>query len=483
MSATAQPPASRLGLRARGDALRARLAAAPRGLRERVELGAVVLGTAALVLGLGTAIEPTPRALPPLVTDLPSATMQAKVAAGFTDGVHPRPRVDPAFTTAVREGDVAKMKRLYIDDMPLDGALATAAEAGQRAALLWLLAHGADVTEGAATATAPVLLADARPDIVATLFAAGAKEETLLTAGRAGATNAVERILAGGGDPNPLDGSPLCETLLGVATPFPTKRLIADKLLAAGAKVRLPATSIDTDPLAAAVTACGAGPATVSPADCDALLDAILDRGALATGEALAQATGLPPALRDRVFPKVLAAPMEKGAPSVALAKAFGLEKDVAKALVARGVDWGWREGEDDAALPLVTAAERGDRASVGVLLELGAPADRHYKNGSSALGAAIEALSRGTDAENILEMLVARGADVNRRLPDGRTPLFAAAETGSVRAITFLLDRGARVNETILDDTALDAAEQNGHTPAARVIHARGGKRARRPD
>lgn len=81
-----------------------------------------------------------------------------------------------------------------------------------------------------------------------------------------------------------------------------------------------------------------------------------------------------------------------------------------------------------------------------------------------------------------MVELLVARGADVNRRFPDGRTPLFAAAETGEIRIVNVLLARGARVNDRVLDDTALDAAESNGHVPAARVLHAHGGRRAPKP-
>jgi ankyrin repeat protein len=83
-------------------------------------------------------------------------------------------------------------------------------------------------------------------------------------------------------------------------------------------------------------------------------------------------------------------------------------------------------------------------------------------------------------DYARIVELLVARGADVNRRLPDGRTPLFAAAEGGELRVVNALLERGARVNDLVLDDTALDVAEQNSHQPAARVLHAHGARRAR---
>jgi len=35
--------------------------------------------------------------------------------------------------------------------------------------------------------------------------------------------------------------------------------------------------------------------------------------------------------------------------------------------------------------------------------------------------------------------------------------------------------------NDLVLDDTALDAAEQNAHQPAARVLHAHGARRARK--
>ena len=116
-------------------------------------------------------------------------------------------------------------------------------------------------------------------------------------------------------------------------------------------------------------------------------------------------------------------------------------------------------------------------------LLDAGAPADEHFKDGTSTLGAAIDGSAGGgsVDYARIVELLVARGADVNRRLPDGRTPLFAAAESGELRVISALLARGARMNDLVLDDTALDAAEQHGHLPAARVLHARGARRARK--
>jgi ankyrin repeat protein len=164
--------------------------------------------------------------------------------------------------------------------------------------------------------------------------------------------------------------------------------------------------------------------------------------------------------------------PLVPGAPSVALANASA-PKPIVKRLVAMGVDWAWHDGEDDSALPVIAAVKRRDRDGLRELLDAGAPVDRQYKDAESALLYALD-----ESEARIVELLVERGADVNRRLPDGRTPLFAAAETGELRIVNFLLDRGARLNDRVLEDTALDVAEQRGHTSAARVLQARGGRR-----
>jgi hypothetical protein len=47
---------------------------------------------------------------------------------------------------------------------------------------------------------------------------------------------------------------------------------------------------------------------------------------------------------------------------------------------------------------------------------------------------------------------------------------------------VNTLLEHGARVNEVILDESALDAAERSGHIPVARILHARGGRRLVKP-
>jgi ankyrin repeat protein len=150
------------------------------------------------------------------------------------------------------------------------------------------------------------------------------------------------------------------------------------------------------------------------------------------------------------------------------------------KKVLAKGVDWTWHDGEDDQALPVLMTIQHADRDALRLLLEAGAPVDRHYKDGTSAMGEAINGAGPNGSSpyERIVEELLAHGADPNHRLPDGRTPLFAAAELGNLRILTALLDRGARVNDLVLDETALDAAERTNNITAARVIHARGGRR-----
>jgi ankyrin repeat protein len=213
----------------------------------------------------------------------------------------------------------------------------------------------------------------------------------------------------------------------------------------------------------------------------------LVKHGAAVKGETLIAALALDEWAQGKALDVLLTTRLEPGATATALAQGFAVQPHVVKRLVAKGVDWGWHNGEDDEALPLITAAERGDRDFVRALLDVGAPVDMRTKSGRTALGVAIDATAASgsgggsPDHARVIELLVARGADVNRRFPDGRTPLYAAAESGDIRVINALLERGARVNEVVLDSLPIDAAEQYGHEPAARVLHAHGGRRARK--
>lgn len=450
--------------------------------RRRLELAAAVVASALGVTGLASAVQPMPKFL----EHAPSAELSSAVQAERrnlerirTEGF--RPTLDPAFVVAVRTGDLGSMKRLYEPGMPLYGMLSLAAEKGDEHVVRWLLDHEANVQENARSEQSPVLLADEHPAVVKLLLARGVPDPPLEVAAGACAINAVTRRLAAKDDPNPRSASPLAEALAS-PRPYPKKKAVVAALLAAGADMRVVTTntSSNTDPLAAALSACAiVAPEPPPPAEeCTALVEDFLARGARATGDAIAAAMQLEEPFRARLFGAVMAAPTEPGAPSVALARSMPTPPELVKVLVKRGVDWAWHDGEPDEALPLVSAVQKGDRDAVRAMLDAGAPADRRYKSGVTAMSAALEGLARGPDGARVLELLVEHGADPNRRLPDGRTPLFAAAESGELRAVGFLLQRGANPNTLVLEDTALDAAEQGSQVGAARLIHASGGRR-----
>jgi ankyrin repeat protein len=450
-----------------------------RSMRSRLEIGLGVVLTGAAIVGLSTVIRPDPSKLAPAVVDPvgPSSVVERRTEADLRAEAPELPKVAPDFVRAVAHGDVDAMERLHSPGMALDGMLSLAAQSGEIAVARWLLDHGADVHENESASEAPVLVADEHPELAALLLERGAAEPSLAMAAEAGAEGSIVRFLAahpGKSAANPTDAAPLADALSSTRATAEKKKRIVEDLLAAGADPNHPGGE---SPVTAAAREC-----SVAADECLRMIKLLVKHGARAKGEALVAALYLDEPARDTILDAVMAAPLERGATAVALAQGGNIPPRVLKRIVAKGVEWSWRDGEDDAALPVLAAVQRGDRDFVRALLDVGAPADVHFKEGKCALGEAIDSSANGgsTDYARIVELLVARGVDVNRRLPDGRTPLFAAAESGELRVVTALLDRGARVNDIVLDDTALDAAEQHGHQPIARVLHARGARRAK---
>lgn len=438
--------------------------------RRRLEVCLGVVLSAAAVVAAGAHIRPDPAKLSH------GAPLVSSPAPERSEPSAERPRMNSEFLAAVRAGDVRAMARTHARGMPLQGQLAIAAESGKKAAVAWLLDHGADVHDAEYLVDSPLLAADADPEITALLRERGAKDPPLDAAVEAIAPVTVARLLAA----HPaIDGRGAYLVQTAASSPRgtpPKKRRVIEQLLDAGASPNRHASG--SSALAGAVATCDDAQNDV--AECMNLVRLLLDHGATLTGDALGRALSLDDGRRFLPLTALLELPVTPGIAAEALANADQVNPDDLERLVAGGVDWTWHDGEEDAALPLFAAVRRGDRDLVRTMLDHHAPVDFASKDGTSALSIAIDAAGDAEASARIVELLVSRGANVNRRLPDGRTPLFAAAEVGSLRVVLFLLAKGARVNERVLDDSALDIAEQNGHLPVARVLDAHGAHRLR---
>jgi hypothetical protein len=74
------------------------------------------------------------------------------------------------------------------------------------------------------------------------------------------------------------------------------------------------------------------------------------------------------------------------------------------------------------------------------------------------------------------MRKLLASGADVNTRAPNGATLLMIAARRGDSSMVELLLDSGAAINAVDLTGaSALDQALRHGHSRAARILSSRG--------
>lgn len=443
-------------------------------LRHRLQLGAAIAAAVGSVWIVSRVVShATHRAPPPVTIKAPPPPPLEVVEPVLTPPiapVSPIPHLTPAFRAALSEGELEAIKKAYSKEESLDLALPIAAGSGRRDVVRWLIEQGADVHVNEAEMTSPLLEADAYPEVTKLLLERGAAEADIYNAVTRGAVNAVGRILAKNkAVARPSDGTSLVTEAIGSSMAIgrdENRASIVEKLLAAGADPN------EGDPLTAAIAR---GDETSLP-----IARLLLAKHANVTGDALGAAIDLDDApARTKLIEALLGGKLAPEATATALAHATG-ERDAGliKRLSSRGVAWTYHDGEGDAVAPLVDAVEKLDIALVRAMIDAGAPVDHHYKDGRSALGVALEA-GPSPEAERIVELLVGRGANVNRRLPDGRSPLFAAAESGDVRMVKAILNAGARVNDRVLDETPLDAAERSGNTAVARILDARGGRRA----
>jgi ankyrin repeat protein len=117
----------------------------------------------------------------------------------------------------------------------------------------------------------------------------------------------------------------------------------------------------------------------------------------------------------------------------------------------------------------LCDAAETGDVITVRTLLERGASAN--YRAGPKRATALILAAQKGQD--DVIQMLVARGAEIDAQNTDGVTAVFLAALNGHVSSTRLLARHGARLDLKTNKEgwTPLMGAVVNNHSEAVRAL------------
>jgi len=115
----------------------------------------------------------------------------------------------------------------------------------------------------------------------------------------------------------------------------------------------------------------------------------------------------------------------------------------------------------------LFDAVKEGDIAKVKNLLIRGANVNAKDKDGRTPLHHAAT-----IGHVEIARFLLERGANVNAKDKDGRTPLHHAATIGHVEIARFLLERGANVNAKGKNgNTPLHYAVRNGHVEVVNLL------------
>ena len=131
---------------------------------------------------------------------------------------------------------------------------------------------------------------------------------------------------------------------------------------------------------------------------------------------------------------------------------------------------------------PLMRAAKNGDHAAIRLLLAAGADPTLEQPRGTTALmmaaglgrGLGVFAKDVGTEADlrEAVELLVARGVDVNASTDDGITAVHLAAQAGLDSIVTVLAKGGAN----------LDVKDKKGRTPIDMAMGVGGRGRAGGP-
>ena len=123
----------------------------------------------------------------------------------------------------------------------------------------------------------------------------------------------------------------------------------------------------------------------------------------------------------------------------------------------------------DDA--PIIEAARGQDAGAVRTLIADGADVNARQPDGATALHWAAY-----RDDHETAELLIAAGAEVNAANDLGATPLWLSADNGSARMVERLLDAGANPNVVLPEgETPIMTASRTGSAEAVRLLLAHG--------
>lgn len=378
---------------------------------------------------------------------------------------------------AAAAGNLARVQELNGRGVPLHDVLGYAASSGDIPLLTWLVDHGVDPHEDETATISPLLSADAHEAAVAFLLARGVKETTMIRAVHAGAPNAVVRLLAknkADAKAKTDEGEPAL--LVAIRENAGPKRLaMITALLAAGAD---PNAGHDrTTPIWAAVS-------SFTNAKSDGAIDAVkllLDKGAVLDVDTVLG--GLGDKTQTAALMEVFLAPSHKVAPDAAYLMIMN-ERDpkMIARLGAKGVNWAAEHPMFPPTPPLVLAARELDVERVRALLAAGAPVDRAGEGDETPLYSAIDVAPHDSaDAATVVSLLLAKGANANKRTAGGRRPLHTAAEKGEEAIVKALLAKGAHVDDEVSGVTALEAAETGGYAEIAKLLIAKGAKKKKK--